>query len=294
MSADSRRQRACGVAMHVIAVTGSQQFNDHASHGSGRAAECAGRGTAHDLCRAPTTSSSVSAGVDPSRRLSAAPAVVLLAGFTLRQLQGRRPLLPARMLRSRPVVGANLVLAPAGRLDARFQYTVTASPTSCPAWCCSRSEAARRSPPSGPPRCRRPTRGGRGIVRAAQHLSAGWRGHRARCPLEHCRSGHEPPIHARTGQRPGTGHEPVAVPADATTTLKGERRPNRRWARRCGRAAIQPRHCGAAAGDDTAQPTGHLPSGCGRPVSRSGSSATGETGRRDAVRPGCVLRGPPD
>jgi len=31
-------QRAYGVTMRVIAVTGGEQFNDHASYGSGRAA----------------------------------------------------------------------------------------------------------------------------------------------------------------------------------------------------------------------------------------------------------------
>ncbi|MDX6335849.1 MAG: hypothetical protein QOG05_3189 [Streptosporangiaceae bacterium] len=63
--------------------------------------------------------------VDPGRRLSAAPAVVLLAGFTVRQLRARRPLLPARMLRSRPVVGANLVLALLAGSMLGFQYMVT-------------------------------------------------------------------------------------------------------------------------------------------------------------------------
>lgn len=63
--------------------------------------------------------------VDPSRRLIAAPAVALLAGFALRQLRARRPLLPARMLRSRPVIGANLVLALLGGSMLGFQYMIT-------------------------------------------------------------------------------------------------------------------------------------------------------------------------
>src|ERR1700734_2071861 len=64
MSAGARQQRACGVTINVIAATGGQRLNDHASHGSGGATGRTGRtgqGTPHDLCCGTTTSSPVSA-----------------------------------------------------------------------------------------------------------------------------------------------------------------------------------------------------------------------------------------
>jgi predicted MFS family arabinose efflux permease len=63
--------------------------------------------------------------VDPTRRVLAVPAVLLLAGFVLRQLRARRPLVPLAVLSSRPVVGANLVLAILGGSMLGFQFLVT-------------------------------------------------------------------------------------------------------------------------------------------------------------------------
>jgi EmrB/QacA subfamily drug resistance transporter len=63
--------------------------------------------------------------VDPSRRAMAIPAAVLLTGFVARQIRAERPLLPVAVLRSRPVIGANLVLAILGGSMLGFQYMVT-------------------------------------------------------------------------------------------------------------------------------------------------------------------------
>jgi EmrB/QacA subfamily drug resistance transporter len=63
--------------------------------------------------------------VDPGRRLMAVPAGVLLVGFVARQVRARRPLLPVAVLRSRPVLGANLVLAILGGSMLGFQYMIT-------------------------------------------------------------------------------------------------------------------------------------------------------------------------
>ncbi|HEY0530820.1 MAG TPA: MFS transporter [Actinoplanes sp.] len=63
--------------------------------------------------------------VDPGRRAAAIPAAVLLAGFAARQIRAARPLLPVAVLRSRPVVGANLVLAILGGSMLGFQYLIT-------------------------------------------------------------------------------------------------------------------------------------------------------------------------
>jgi EmrB/QacA subfamily drug resistance transporter len=63
--------------------------------------------------------------VDPTRRIAAVPAVLLLAGFALRQLRAERPLLPLAVLRSRAVIGANLVLALLGGSMLGFQFLIT-------------------------------------------------------------------------------------------------------------------------------------------------------------------------
>jgi EmrB/QacA subfamily drug resistance transporter len=63
--------------------------------------------------------------VDPSRRAMVIPAVVLMTGFIARQIRAKRPLLPVDVLRSRPVIGANLVLAILGGSMLAFQYLVT-------------------------------------------------------------------------------------------------------------------------------------------------------------------------
>jgi EmrB/QacA subfamily drug resistance transporter len=63
--------------------------------------------------------------VDPSRRLIGIPAAVLLTGFFERQVRAEHPLLPVAVLRSRPVIGANLVLAMLGGAMLGFQYLIT-------------------------------------------------------------------------------------------------------------------------------------------------------------------------
>jgi EmrB/QacA subfamily drug resistance transporter len=63
--------------------------------------------------------------VDPSRRVIAIPAAVLLIGFVTRQVLAGRPLLPLAVLRSRPVIGAHLVLAILGGSMLGFQYLIT-------------------------------------------------------------------------------------------------------------------------------------------------------------------------
>jgi EmrB/QacA subfamily drug resistance transporter len=63
--------------------------------------------------------------VDPSRRVIGIPAAVLLIGFAARQMRARHPLLPLAVLRSRPVIGANFVLAILGGSMLGFQYLVT-------------------------------------------------------------------------------------------------------------------------------------------------------------------------
>jgi MFS family permease len=63
--------------------------------------------------------------VDPSRRAVAIPAAVLLTGFVARQIRAEKPLLPVALLRSRPVIGANLVLAILGGSMLGFQYLIT-------------------------------------------------------------------------------------------------------------------------------------------------------------------------
>jgi EmrB/QacA subfamily drug resistance transporter len=63
--------------------------------------------------------------VDPGRRPMAAPAVILLAAFVIRQIRARNPLVPVRVLSARPVVGANLVLAALGGAMLGFQYLAT-------------------------------------------------------------------------------------------------------------------------------------------------------------------------
>jgi EmrB/QacA subfamily drug resistance transporter len=63
--------------------------------------------------------------VDPSRRVMAIPAALLLTGFVVRQIRADRPLLPVAVLRSRPIVGANLVLAILGGSMLGFQYMIT-------------------------------------------------------------------------------------------------------------------------------------------------------------------------
>jgi hypothetical protein len=55
----------------------------------------------------------------------AIPAVALLTGFVALQILARRPLLPLPVLRSRPVIGANLVLAILGGSMLGFQYLIT-------------------------------------------------------------------------------------------------------------------------------------------------------------------------
>jgi EmrB/QacA subfamily drug resistance transporter len=67
----------------------------------------------------------VLAVVDPARRIMAVPAVVLLAAFALRQARADRPLVPRLVLASRPVIGANLVLAMLAGSMIGFQYLVT-------------------------------------------------------------------------------------------------------------------------------------------------------------------------
>jgi EmrB/QacA subfamily drug resistance transporter len=63
--------------------------------------------------------------VDPTRRVMAVPAVALLAAFAIRQARADRPLIPVRLLTSRPVVGANLVLAILAGSMLGFQFMVT-------------------------------------------------------------------------------------------------------------------------------------------------------------------------
>jgi EmrB/QacA subfamily drug resistance transporter len=63
--------------------------------------------------------------VDPGRRIMVVPAVVLLAAFAIRQSRVDRPLVPLRVLRSRPVIGANLALAILAGSMLGFQYMVT-------------------------------------------------------------------------------------------------------------------------------------------------------------------------
>ncbi|TDW21406.1 MFS transporter [Kribbella kalugense] len=63
--------------------------------------------------------------VDPSRRAMVIPAVVLLAAFAVRQLRTQRPLLPLAVLRSRAVIGANLVLMLLGGSMLGFQFLIT-------------------------------------------------------------------------------------------------------------------------------------------------------------------------
>ncbi|HEY2173087.1 MAG TPA: MFS transporter [Mycobacteriales bacterium] len=63
--------------------------------------------------------------VDPGRRIMVVPAVVLLAAFAFRQSRVDRPLVPLRVLRSRPVIGANLALAILAGSMLGFQYMVT-------------------------------------------------------------------------------------------------------------------------------------------------------------------------
>lgn len=63
--------------------------------------------------------------VDPGRRIIVVPAVALLAAFAVRQARADRPLVPVRLLRSRPVIGANLVLAILAGSMLGFQYMVT-------------------------------------------------------------------------------------------------------------------------------------------------------------------------
>jgi EmrB/QacA subfamily drug resistance transporter len=63
--------------------------------------------------------------VDSTRRFVAVPAVILLAAFAARQARARRPSLPRRILTSRPVIGANLVLAILAGSMLGFQYMVT-------------------------------------------------------------------------------------------------------------------------------------------------------------------------
>jgi EmrB/QacA subfamily drug resistance transporter len=63
--------------------------------------------------------------VDPNRRVALVPAVVLLVAFVIRQMRAERPLLPVRVLASRAVIGANLVLAILGGAMLGFQYLIT-------------------------------------------------------------------------------------------------------------------------------------------------------------------------
>jgi EmrB/QacA subfamily drug resistance transporter len=63
--------------------------------------------------------------VDPARRVMAVPAALLLGLFVLRQLRTDRPLLPVGLMRSRQVIGANLVLALLGGSMLGFQFLVT-------------------------------------------------------------------------------------------------------------------------------------------------------------------------
>jgi EmrB/QacA subfamily drug resistance transporter len=62
---------------------------------------------------------------DPSRRFIGFPAAVLLIAFVVRQTRAERPLLPVAVMRSRPVIGANLVLAILGGSMLGFQYLIT-------------------------------------------------------------------------------------------------------------------------------------------------------------------------
>jgi hypothetical protein len=63
--------------------------------------------------------------VDPTRRIAAVPAVPLLVAFAIRQLRAERPLLPVAVLRSRAVIGANVVLALLGGSMLGFQFLIT-------------------------------------------------------------------------------------------------------------------------------------------------------------------------